>query len=163
MVLFGAMGLMAQEATTATAKKSCSKEKSAACCSKEKADKCCSKNASATSGTASVDTKVLSAAESLADQDENITKRVCAESGATSFYKKEVCEKSGKVSYSQVEYDVNAKQFVNVSPNDIGNADGGKVMKISDVDTKEAVHPKKKACAKGASSKCCSKNAKKTQ
>ena len=147
MVLFGSLGLMAQEGA-----KTCNKDAAKSCCASKKS-----------TAAASTDTKVLSAAESLASTDENITKKVCAESGATSFYKKEVCEKSGKITYTEVKYDESTMQFVNVSPNDIGNADGGIVVKavntenaqMSDAPSKEA--NAKKACSKDAKGKCCEK------
>lgn len=158
-MIFGSMSLMAQEAKTA---KSCTGKKTACCASKAKA-----------AGTASAsETKVLSMAESLASSDENISKRVCAESGSTSYYKKAVCSTSGKISYNEVEYNEAKNQFVNKSPNDIGNANEGTVIKVvnqeaADKMTKAEVKTMvkadskmaKKSCSKDASKKCCASKA----
>lgn len=145
--LFGTAGLMAQE----TAKKACSKTAASSCCAK--------KSASAATTSTAMNTKVLSAAESRAEADASITKRVCAESGTVSFYKEEKCEKSGKISYKQVSFDAEKNEFVNVSPNDIGNASNGEMIKVSDME--EGATPdnaKKKACSKdGKAAGCCSK------
>lgn len=158
MMIFGSMSLMAQEATKA-------KE-----CTKGAAAKCCASKAK-TASTASVDTKVLSAALSLAETDATITKRVCAESGSTAFYKKAVCETSGKISYNEVQYDEAKMQFVNVSPNDIGDANEGKMYNVvnkTDVNSQTATKAvaadgtgekvMKKACSsKKEGAKCCAK------
>lgn len=159
VMIFGTLSLSAQEATME--KKSCSKKSTACCASKAKA--------AGTAGTA--ETKVLSAAESLADAQEDITKRVCAESGSTSFYKKAVCSTSGKISYQEVEFDAEKNQFVNVSPNDIGDAnEAGTIIKAVNmenvkVDAKKGVTAaadkkmaKKACCADGAKKACCSKD-----
>lgn len=162
VVLFGTAGLMAQS-TTATS----SKDK-AACSSKAKSASCCSKGAK----TASVSTttmenpKVLSMARSMADKDETISTRQCAESGTVSFYKQSTCSTSGKISYNEVEFDATNNQFVNKSPKDIGTADEGELIKVVNMtntetgETFEATvdSDSKKKCTKGAA-KCCAKSA----
>lgn len=149
--LFGTAGLMAQE----TAKKACSKTAATSCCAK--------KSASTTS--TAMNTKVLSAAESRAEADASITKRVCAESGSVSFYKEEKCATSGKISYKQVSFDAEKNEFVNKSPNDIGNANSGEMIKVTNMeegaDAKASV---KKACSKDSKAAgCCSSKKKKTE
>jgi len=146
--LFSTAGLMAQE----TAEK---------VCSKTVAKSCCAKKSASTTSTA-MNTKVLSAAESRAEEDASITKRVCAESGSVTFYKEEKCAKSGKISYKQVSFDAEQSEFVNVSPNDIGNASSGEMIKVSDMEEgATADNAKKKVCSKdGKAAGCCSKKAK---
>lgn len=149
--LFGTAGLMAQE----TAKKACNKTAASSCCAKK----------SASTASTDMNAKVLSAAESLADADASITKRVCAESGSVSFYKEEKCETSGKISYKQVTFDAEQNQFVNVSPNDIGDANAGSVMKVANMEEDGSTKATaKKACAKdGKAAGCCSGAKKKTE
>lgn len=180
--VFGATGIMAQNqieeakvVTEAKEMKKCSK-KDAKCCSKDakkdakcakeakkcakKGDsKCCSKKAkAATTSVSANNTQVLSAAM----KKQNITKRECAESGKVSYFKKEVCEKSGKVSYQEVQFDEKSSQFVNVSPNDIGNADDAEVYKMTNTEkvADAAETTAKKSCSKKGDSKCCSKKKK---
>lgn len=79
-------------------------------CTKNASKKCCAKKAAATTGITeagnmtNLTSDTASAADMIADTDENIEKRVCAKSGSTSFYQKAVCEKSGKVSWNEVSF-----------------------------------------------------------
>ncbi len=145
--IFGAAGLMAQNAEV----KKCSKEGTAA--------KCCASKATAKAAT-TVDadlTQVMSASM----KRQGVTKRQCPDTGAVSYYKSETCSQSGKISYNEVEFDANSKQFVNKSPNDIGNADAGKMYKV--VNAEDASVKKASGCSKSADMKCCSKKGKKAE
>ncbi len=157
VIFFGAAGLMAQS----TDKAKCSKEKSA-CCAKKKASTAAVSN--------DLNPKVLSLAKSIADKDETITTRKCADTGAVGFYKKNVCSESGKVSYDEVKFDEKTKTFVNTSPTAVENAEQGtliKVVNMEDGSTSNATmdadaKTTKKACAKSGK-KCCASKAKKTE
>lgn len=163
LILFLGLGLtslVAQEAKKAdcsSEKKSCAKT-----CAKVKA--------------ASVDsdgTAVLSMAESIAEQDENIEKRVCSKSGSISYYEKNTCEKSGKVTYNQVEFDQESSSFVNVSPRPEIKKVEGEIQKTSEIHNPRGMvekadmlkklsdesNKKKACCAKGSEEgkACCSK------
>ena len=156
VVFFGAAGLMAQSAEKAK----CSKEKTACCASK--------KSASTAAVSTEMNAKVLSMAKSIADKDETITTRKCAETGAVGFYKKNVCATSGKVSYDEVQFDEATKTFVNTSPTAVKNAEQGtmiKVVNMEDGSTSEAVIDSKDATKKCAKSgkKCCASKAKKAE
>ncbi len=146
--IFGTVGLMAQNEV-----KKCTKSESAKCCASKKASATAAENIS-------VDmTKVMA----VSMKRQNVTKRQCAETGAVSYFQKEVCEKSGKVSYNEVQFDAESRQFVNVSPNDIGDANTGEVIKVLNVEKAAEGETAKKACSKKESAKCCaSKKAKKS-
>lgn len=136
--VFGMAGLMAQTET-----KKCTKAESA---------KCCAKKASASTAISADNTQVLG----VAMKRQNVTKRQCAETGAVSYFQKEVCEKSGKVSYNEVEFDAEQNQFVNKSPNDIGDANQGNVYKMANTEAANTADVKtKKACSKKEGVKCC--------
>jgi hypothetical protein len=149
VALFASFSMMAQETT-----KKCTKGEAAKCCA--------SKTASVK--TASTADLTLVMASSMKRQ--NVSKRECATSGAVSYFQKNVCSTSGKISYQEVEFDVEQRQFVNVSPNDIGDANQAEVIKVVNMEEAaaqgEAV--KKASCSKKAgSAKCCSKAAKKAE
>ncbi|MBT8231058.1 MAG: hypothetical protein HKO66_09705 [Saprospiraceae bacterium] len=129
-------------AQDASAKKSCAKT-CAKTCTKSK--------------TASVDaseTKVasaMSAADLVADKDENIEKRVCDITGSVAYFQKAVCAKSGSVKMTEVQFDENSNSFVNVSPRDVMSAEKeAKVVKASETTTKSA----KKACCASKKASC---------
>lgn len=156
VVFFGAAGLMAQSAEKAK----CSKDKAACCASK--------KSASTASVSTEMNAKVLSMAKSIADKDETITTRQCAESGTVGFYKKNVCSTSGKISYNEVQFDQATKTFVNTSPTDVQNANQGTMIKVVNMEngtTSEATVDAKetKKCASKAGKKCCASKAKKAE
>lgn len=120
-----------------------------ACC--KKGEKTCAAKKTAATTEASM-TKVASAymeADKIAEADESIEKRVCAQSGKTSYYKKSVCEKSGSVSWNEVEFDNDAKAFNVVMADGSAMADETKVGSAS---------KEKACCSKGSKEKCASKD-----
>lgn len=120
-------------------------------CTKSKAA-CCSKDKAKTSLT-STDTKVASAtmsaditaAEALADQDENIMKRVDATTGDIKFFQKTTCEVSGNVKWSEVSYCDKSEKFTQVASVSM-ESDIAPAAVSSETDSKEV----KKACCAGA-------------
>ena len=148
--IFGAAGLMAQDAEV----KKCSKKGTAA--------KCCASKTAATATAATTIDADLTQVMSASMKRQGVTKRQCPDTGAVSYYKSETCSQSGKISYNEVEFDSNSKQFVNKSPNDIGNADGGKMYKV--VNAEDASVKKAAGCSKTTTGKqCCSKKGKKAE
>ncbi len=139
LILFSLMAFFA--ITGMQAQKAC-------CASKAKSAASCAGKASAAK-TATADVEM--AAAKLASLDENIDRKVCAESGKVTYLKKEVCEKSGKVSFVNVEYNADLGAFVNVSPSEMH----GKKASCGGSKTAEA-----KACCSGKEkASCCSKSA----
>ncbi len=141
---------MTANAQSTGAKKSCSKT-----CTKGQ-KKSCSKSAK-TATRADGLTKVaaqMTEAEIAAEADQNIEKRVCSDSGTTSFYEKSVCAMSGSVSWSKVEYSADDKKFTQVAAASMER------------DTETPANAKKcckkgtKSCDKGA--KTCKKGDKKS-
>ena len=114
---------------------SCSKSASAskACCASKK-----------TAAVSTTDATVASLADVAMANDENITKRTCEISGASSYYQKSVCATSGTVSWEEVQFDAEAKQFTKVAS----------ASMEKDMETGEKVEGKA-CCAKGASGKAC--------
>jgi len=120
--------------------------------------KCCAKKAK-TESTTSVGTPTqvasamaVSEADAMAESDENIEKRVCEKSGATSYYQKAVCEKSGKVSWGEVSFCSKSKAFKTVE-----TADASSVQSDIRERSAEAVDG-----AEGKAKKACSKKCTKT-
>jgi hypothetical protein len=143
MALFAVSNMQAQKACCA------SKSKTAA------AD--CSKDSKAASTSASTSADYEMVAAKLASLDENIERKVCAETGSVSYVKKETCEKSGKVSTVNVAYDAEVGQFVNVSP----SAQHAEKANCSSTKTASAKGASDKACCKeGEKADCCAKGKK---
>jgi len=93
-------------------------------------------------------TKVASAvmtADLAAEADENIEKRVCSKSGATSFYEKYTCSETGKISHKEVEFDEEAQTFVAVKS----------AMKESTATPLVKPTAEKKACCATCTKDCC--------
>ncbi len=125
-----------------------------ACC---KGKKACSKTASAAVQSLDGTTVVASAlaeAELAAEQNENIEKRVCAQSGKVSFHEKSVCSTSGKVSYSAVNFDESSKTFVKAA-----SMEAGAKPMIKSLDEVPAPVSKdgKTSCTKGEKAACAKK------
>jgi hypothetical protein len=139
LAFFAATGLTMQ---AQTAKKSCAQT-----CSK-------AKTAKTTAVKASLEEATLAAST-----DENIEKRVCAESGAVSFAKKSVCSVSGKVSFDEVQYDSATKAFVNVSPSEMHDSETA--VKAS-MEAKPSVKAKA-CCSKECAKACCAGKTEKTE
>ncbi|NUQ26409.1 MAG: hypothetical protein HUU34_20865 [Saprospiraceae bacterium] len=84
--------------------------------------------------------------------EEGIEERTDAQTGKTSYVRKEVNAQTGKVSYTEVEYCSKSGKFTNVSPSKKSCCAGeGKASKVSN---------DKKACAEGAAAGCCDKKGK---
>ena len=120
----------------------------ACCSSKAKSAASCTDKAS-TANTTAADVEM--AAAKLASLDENIDRKVCAETGKVTYTKKEVCEKSGKVSFVNVEYSSELGQFVNISPSALHGE------KASCGSSKTAAA--KSCCSGKEKESCCSKSA----
>ncbi len=131
---------------------------------KTETPKCCASKATASvKEPISVD---FSQAMLISMKRQNVTKKECAETGAISYYMKEVSESTGKVVYKEVEFDTNEKQFVNVSPNDIGDANALKAIKVVNMEetAKSPSAEGKASCSKKDGAKCCAgKKAKKAE
>lgn len=149
VAMFATLSLSAQE----TAKK----------CTKAEASKCCAKKTAQAESSVSAD---FSEAMAYSMKDQNVSKRECAETGAVSYFQKNVCETSGKISYQEVEFDTAKRQFVNKSPNDIGDANQADVIKVVNMDKTADTSAKttKASCSKTSSgAKCCSAKNKKVE
>lgn len=130
-VLLSGLTLSAQCTKTAS-----SGEK--ACCASKKGGKVASAS-------------VLSEAEQVAAQNENIQKRVCETSGKVTYYEKSVCDHSGSVSWNEVEYNKEAKKFTRVASASMER----------DAKTGEAKTVAPAACCKKEAGKACCKKGEK--
>ena len=157
------------------AKKSCTAAEKAACaktCTAAQKAACLGKTEGTAAMTdASADTQepskfnVLSAsaaADLLAEEDENISRRECAISGKVAYFRKSECAATGKVSMDEVKYCTKSEAFVNASPSEMAAEATPKVIKTADtvdgkVQTTEAKAGKKKACCAGKKAACSSK------
>lgn len=140
LVFFFAFVLSAGLVTAqdAQAKKSCSKTCMKTCLEKSM------KSASVDTDETQV-ASAEKAAEIAAASDESIERKVCSDTGAISYYKKETCAHSGAVKMTEVNFDAESNSFVNVSPRDVMAAEKeAKVVKTSAKSKKEC----SKACAK---------------
>ncbi|MBK9254670.1 MAG: hypothetical protein IPM42_04220 [Saprospiraceae bacterium] len=136
IILFFSFVLLAGVTANAQA---CSKSASASksCCMSKK-----TASATQTEGTTMA---TFAAADAALVNNENVTKRTCEISGATSYYQKSVCATSGTVSWEEVEFDTNTKQFTKVAS----------ASMEKDPATGEKVKTEGKACCKGKSAKAC--------
>lgn len=124
-------------------------------CAKGANKACCAKKATAATTASDVApaTRVASAmteADVIADQDENITARVCSMSGTKSYYMKSVCEKSGAVSWDEAQFCDKSKKFTKV-------ASVSMEKNIETGEVKDTSVKAKKECTKGAKACCASK------
>lgn len=128
-------------------------------------------------GTVSVDAQTCSkskeacttAAVKAANTNVDIEKRICEQSGKVSFVRKSVCDVSGKTSYTDVEYNMDTKKFVNVSPTHASGkaakakASCGTAKKAGCCAagkakaTSASTTAKKACCSKGAAASCSKK------
>lgn len=123
-----------------------------ACC---KGKKACTKTASAQVQSLDGTTVVASAlaeAELAAEQNENIEKRVCSQSGKVSFHEKSVCSQSGKVSYSAVNFDGASKTFVKAA-----SMEAGTQPMIKSLDEAPTPVSAKTSCTKAEKAACAKK------
>ena len=77
-------------------------------------------NAQCSSKTAGAKTaccaKTKAATAKAVSTDASIEKRVCADSGAVSYFRNSTCSASGKMTSQEVKFDEKTATFVNVSP-----------------------------------------------
>jgi hypothetical protein len=115
-------------------------------CNKKADGKACCASKKAASVDASADaTQVASAymeADAVAEKNENISKRTCEKSGATTYFEKSVCSTSGKISWSEVSFDSETKTFTQVASASMEKDENGAKVE-------------KKACAGSTSGKAC--------
>ncbi len=135
IILFFSFVLLAGVTANAQA---CSKSASAS-------KSCCMSKKTASATTSEASQATFADADAALVNNENVTKRTCEISGATSYYQKSVCATSGTVSWEEVEFDANTKQFTKVAS----------ASMEKDPATGEKVKTEGKACCKGKSAKAC--------
>ncbi len=132
--------LTTMNAQSTEAKASCKKGEKSACCAKKgtasatataatakSTKKCCSKahgvSTAAKEGKSCSKSKsvagVVMTASEAAEADKTVEERVCSKSGKVSYYQSAECPVTGKLSVSEVLYDSEKGQFVNVSPKEL--------------------------------------------
>jgi len=89
-------------------------------------------------------------ADKLAEADPAIQKRVCADTGAIGYFHKNKCEKSGKITFEEVEYDAEKKEFTRVASASMERTvevDAAKVKELNATTTKKKCDKASKCCA----------------
>ncbi len=99
----------------------------------------------------------MSVADIAAESDESISKKVCSESGETSYFRSSVDE-NGEKTLTEVKYCDRSNTFINLSPEDVELEDYKMVKVASDVE-ENAVEGtvKKKECSKKCKKTCTKK------
>lgn len=133
---------------------------SAQSCSKTCAKKCTKAKTAAVETTGeeapAAEARVASAlaeADTAAEANENIQRRVCGTSGKVSYFEKSTCSTSGKISYDEVQYCTKSKGFSSVAS---ASVEADVVPVHTDAMPADA-KSKKACCAKGDKKACSSK------
>ena len=116
-------------------------------------------NAQCSSKTAGAKTaccaKTKAATATAVSADASIEKRVCAESGAVSYFRNSTCGVSGKMTSQEVKLDATTGTFVNVSPE--------RAAMPAAEGAKKACASKSASCQKSCAGKAASKSAMKAE
>lgn len=75
---------------------------------------CCASKKTASAASADNSTATIAEADAALASNENITKKTCEISGATTYYQKST-DAQGVVSWEEVQYDVTSKSFTKVA------------------------------------------------
>ncbi len=123
---------------------------------------CCKKGDSATAKECATKTdkttKVASyymEADKLAEADPAIQKRVCADTGAIGYFHKSKCEKSGKITFEEVEFNTDKKEFTRVASASMEKEIEVEAAKVDAINAKSTTA--KKACCSDKSKAECKK------